>query len=83
MDEKQTALLFVRAARGGRHPGIGSDDLVGIKNTFVYFLKCRDGGTGRRNRLKIYRSQGHEGSSPSPGTNKSLNKILQRDNFVV
>ena len=24
---------------------------------------------GRRNRLKIYRSQGHEGSSPSPGTN--------------
>ncbi len=33
MDEKQTALLFIRAKRGGRHPGVGSDDMVGMKNT--------------------------------------------------
>jgi hypothetical protein len=37
MDKKRTASLFVRAERGGRRPGIGSDLLVGMKNTLYIF----------------------------------------------
>src|ERR1039457_4407649 len=33
---------------------------------------CRDGGTGRRSGLKIRRSQGRGGSTPPPGTIKSI-----------
>ena len=32
----------------------------------------RDGGTGRRSGLKIRRPQGHGGSTPPPGTIKSI-----------
>lgn len=37
MDEKQTTLLFIRAKRGGRHLGIGSDLIVGMKNLKYIF----------------------------------------------
>ncbi len=38
-------------------------------------LNCRDGGTGRRARLKLVWEQSHEGSTPSRGT-KKINNVL-------
>ena len=41
------------------------------------------GGTGIRSRLKICRSQGHEGSIPSLGTKPASNTAARPDSFVV
>ena len=38
--------------------------------------ECRDGGIGRRSRLKIVRSQGHERSRLSPGTMQKLTVVF-------
>ncbi len=45
--------------------------LTRAKILFILILeeeKSRDGGTGRRSRLKLVRAKAHEGSSPSRGT---------------
>jgi len=65
MDEKQTALLFIRTKRGSRQPGIG---LILIKVKYeVYFTDARMAELVYAHDLKSCLER-DVGSIPTPGT---------------
>jgi hypothetical protein len=57
--------------------------LTARKNSFIILNSRRSGEIGIRTRLKIWRSQGHVGSSPTSGIQFSPNLLQNHAFFVI